>query len=431
MTDFEAIDYFTDESIPPDPWPYFDFLLSHPVWREPHHGVVIVSGYQELLEVYHDPDTYSSAAFMAGPDWSFPEEIEGDDISDLIIKYRDLFPQSDQLPSFDPPVHTDQRAIIMRLITPKRLKENEEFMWRLADRQLDEILPRGGCEFLTEYGKAYTLLVVADLLGVPESDHPMLLAKMGYNRMQAGSLGSPASVREASSAAAAHSSLSVLYDYFVEAIEDRRRNPRDDVLTGMATATFPDGRLPDPIDGARIASNLFAAGQETTVRLMGALLQRICEHPDEQKLLRERRDLIPNYIEETLRTDGPGKGNFRLARRSTTLGGVEIPAGTKLLVLRGAAGRDARQFECPGEFRVDRANARQHVGFGHGIHTCPGSPLARSESRVTLERLFDRTTDIRIDENAHGPLGARRYEYLSSYLFRGLVELHVTYTVAP
>ena len=198
----------------------------------------------------------------------------------------------------------------------------------------------------------------------------------------------------------------------------------------MALATFPDGRLPDPIEAARIASNLFAAGQETTVRLLATAMRRIGDDPALQQTLRERRELIPNFVEETLRVEGPTKGSFRLARRSASLGGVEIPAGTVVMVLRGAASRDGRRFECPAEFHVDRPNARQHIMFGHGIHTCPGAPLARSEARVTIERFLDRTDVIEIDEARHGPIDAREYDFLPSYMFRGLVDLHITYTPA-
>jgi len=107
------------------------------------------------------------------------------------------------------------------------------------------------------------------------------------------------------------------------------------------------------------------------------------------------------------------------------VGGVVIPAGTTVMVVNGAANRDPRRFDRPGEFRVERANARQHLAFGHGAHTCPGAPLARAEGRVTIERFLDRTRDIRISEAHHGPPGARRYDYVPTYILRGLTRLHL------
>jgi cytochrome P450 family 150 subfamily A5 len=202
------------------------------------------------------------------------------------------------------------------------------------------------------------------------------------------------------------------------------------VLTGMAGATFPDGSTPEVLDVARIAANLFAAGQETSVRLFGTAIQRLAEYPDLQARLREQRDLIPHFVEECLRFESPVKGDFRLARRTTEVGGVEIPAGTTVMVVNGAANRDPRRFENPDEFDLERANPRWHVAFGHGAHTCPGAPLARAEGRVTVERFLDRLGDIRVDESVHGPPGARRYDYVPTYILRGLQRLQLDFTPA-
>jgi cytochrome P450 len=110
------------------------------------------------------------------------------------------------------------------------------------------------------------------------------------------------------------------------------------------------------------------------------------------------------------------------------VGGVEIPAGTTVMVLNGAANRDPRRFDDPNEFRIERTNARQQIAFGHGAHTCPGAPLARAEGRVSLERVLDRMLDIRISEAEHGPPGDRRYDYVPTYILRGLQRLHLEFT---
>jgi len=140
--------------------------------------------------------------------------------------------------------------------------------------------------------------------------------------------------------------------------------------------------------------------------------------------------LIPNFVEECLRFDSPVKGDFRLARVTSSVGGVDVPAGTTLMVVNGAANRDPRKFDNATEFEVERANARQHLAFGHGVHTCPGAPLARAEGRITVERFLDRMRDIRIDDAQHGPPGQRRYDYVPTYILRGLVRLHLEFTPA-
>jgi len=423
--DFDAIDFFTDQSVVADPYPYFEHLRTRcPVQRESHHDVVMVTGYDEAIAVYHDTDVFSSCNAVTGPFPGFPVPLEGDDVSALIEAHRDALPFNDQITTMDPPKHTAHRALLMRLITPKRLKENEAFMWRLADRQIDEFLARGECELISEFGQPFAMLVVADLLGVPEADHGAFRERLAAKH--------PGNVigRSGHEQGMVHNPLEFLYDRFTTYIEERRREPRDDVMTGLATATFPDGSMPEVIDVVRIATNLFAAGQETTVRLFGTALQLVAERPDLQQLLRDERDRIPNFVEECLRYESPVKGDFRLSRVPTNVGGVDLPAGTTVMVLNGAANRDPRRYERPDDFDVDRANARTHLSFGHGIHTCPGAPLARAEARVGLERLLDRMADIRISERAHGPAGARHYDYVPTFVLRGVTELHLEFTPA-
>src|SRR5438045_5063107 len=192
-------------------------------------------------------------------------------------------------------------------------------MWRLADRQIDQFLARGKCEFIADFASPFTLLVVADLLGVPEEDHEIFQREMGPHRNR--------NFGGTHKKGMERNPLSFLYEQFSAYVEDRRRNPREDVLTGLAAATFPDGSTPEVIDVVRVAANLFAAGQETTVRLLGASLQLMGERPELQHLLRDHRELIPNFVEETLRIESPVKGDFRLSRVTSSDGPGGGPAG--------------------------------------------------------------------------------------------------------
>jgi len=170
VPDFDSIDYFLDASVNANPHTYWEFAREQcPVWREPHHGVALVSGYDEAIAVYHDNATWSACNTVSGFQ-PFPVPLEGDDVSDLIEQYRDQLVFSDELPAMDPPKHTAHRGLLLRLITPKRLKENEDFMWRWADVQIDEIVDRGECEFVREFAQPLTAVIIADLLGVPEED---------------------------------------------------------------------------------------------------------------------------------------------------------------------------------------------------------------------------------------------------------------------
>jgi cytochrome P450 len=421
MSNFEDVDFFVDRTFIGDPYPYYEFLRAQgSVHQETHHGVMMVTGYEEAISVLHDTTTFSSCNSVTGPFPGFPVPLVGDDVGPLIQQYRDQLPMSDQLPTMDPPVHTAHRALLMRLITPKRLSENEDFMWRLADRQLDQFVDRGACEFITEFASPFALLVIADLLGVPEEDHPRFLARLLARRA--------GRVLGSTEEKIIRHPLEFLYEIFTAYVAERRREPRDDVLTGLATATFLDGSLPEVIDVVRVAANLFAAGQETTVRLLSSAFQLMAERPDIQDMLRAQRRRIPQFVEEILRYESPVKGDFRLARVPAAVGGADIPAGTTVMVLNGAANRDPRRFPEGDQFLLDRENARQHLAFGHGIHTCPGAPLARAEARISIERALDRMADIKVSEADHGPVGARRYEYAPTYILRGLVELHIEFS---
>jgi cytochrome P450 len=407
----EERNFFSDRAVQDDPYPYYATLRElSPIWREPHYGVFMVTGYEEARAIYGDTANFSSCNVVSGPFKKFPVALEGDDVSDIIEQYRDELPFSDQLPSFDPPKHSAHRGLLMKLLTPRRMRENEEFMGRLADAQLGALLQERESEFIHGFAETFTLSVIAELEGVPEADHDLFRRHLAAP---------PAQLEQ--------KPLEFLYGQFTSYIEDRRTSPREDIMTAMATAKFPDGSTPDVHDVALLAANLFAGGQETTVRLLSFALRIIAERPDMQAFLREDRDRIPGFIEETLRYESPLRSQFRMARRRITVAGVDIPAGSNLLLLPGAANRDARAFAKPDVFDPERSDARNHLTFGHGAHLCAGAHLARAEGRVTINRLLDLTTDIRISETAHGPANDRHYDYLPTFFLRGLRSLTVEY----
>jgi cytochrome P450 len=424
MTDFESIDYFTDPSLVPDPHPYFDHLRgTNPVQQEPHYGVVAVTGYAEAAEVYRNPEAFSSCVSVTGPFPPLPFTPIGDDIGELIEQHRTKLPLNEHMVTMDPPLHTRARSLLSRLLTPRRLKDNEDFMWRLADSQLDEFIADGRCEFLTQYAKPFATMVIVDLLGVPHDDHEEFRAIFGVSQPGArmGALDhEPVSVNP----------LEFLDDKFGGYIEDRRRAPRDDVLTALATATYADGSTPEVIEVVRTATFLFGAGQDTSTKMLTAALRVLGESPELQQTLRTERSKIPAFVEETLRFESPVKSAFRLTRTSTTLGDVDVAAGTVVMLCPGALNRDPGRFTEPHEFHVDRENVREHVAFGRGIHSCPGAPLARAEGKVSIERILDRLGDIAIDDVAHGPADDRQYTYDPTFLLRGLSELHLTFTAS-
>jgi cytochrome P450 len=401
-------DFFTDPAILQDPTPYYVALRDHgPVWREPHRGVFMVSGVEEILEVYGDHENFSAIVSSLGPLVPLPKPDVGESWAGMIERRRHEIPMGDQLIGLDPPRHTRHRALVGRLLTPNRLKENEEFMWTLADGLIDEIAGRGEVEFCHGYARPFTLLVIADLLGVPRADHETFRGWLGGDQ---GNAGDPEG-RHAGDQVFAN-----LHPYFARYIEKRRASPGDDVMSQLAGVRFPDGELPEVADLVRIATILFAAGQETTARLLAAGMRILAEHPALAGALRRDPEAIPNFVEECLRLESPIKGSFRLALRDVTIAGVHIPAGSIAMALVGAANRDARVFDDPDRFDPQRLNVRRNIAFGHGEHFCPGASLARAEARISFERLLGRFDGFeRVDAGA--------LPYAASFIIRGLERL--------
>ena len=420
MKELDEIDFFTDTTLPGNTNPYFEKLRARgPATRLPKREVIAVTGYEEGLAVLRNEERFSSFNAAYGPH-PLPFTPEGEDITDQIEANRGAAATFRMISTFDPPNHTRLRFLLQGLITPNRIKANEEFMWRLADELIDEFIDNGSFEIVSQFALPFATLVIADLLGVPKEDHPTFRALFSARKLGVGSLDGPGRPED--------NPLPKIEGHFVRYVEDRRANPRKDVLTDLAFSKYPDGSLPDIADVASLSAFLFAAGQEATVRVATSMLMILCEDQELQQRLRADRSLIPNFIEETLRLESAVKTAFRLAKVRAEVGDEEAAPGATVMLCLSAMNRDPRRFEDPYAFQPERKNARDHVAFGRGVHSCIGAPLARAELRVTLERLFDRTAELHIDETQHGPKGARRLHYAPSYQVHGPTELHFSFT---
>jgi cytochrome P450 len=408
MMDVLDRDFFTDPELLQDPTPWYAAVRERgPVWREPNRGVVVLSGIDEIFQVYADHTRYSAIVATLGPIVPLPEPAEGESWAEVIERRRPEIPMNEMLPSLDPPRHTRVRALAGKLFTPNRLKENEAFMGTLAEQLIDEIAPRDEVEFNAAYARPFTLLVIADLLGVPREDHPQFRRWLGGPQ---GNVGNPEGEHGGDQI------FAKLAPYFARYIEERRGAPSQDVMSQLAHVRYPDGELPEVEDVVRLATIFFAAGQETTARLLAAGMRVLAEQPALADELRSDPSGIANFVEECLRLEGPIKSTFRLALEDTRIGDVDVPAGTVVMGSIGAANRDPRIFEDPDRFDPKRRNARRNIAFGHGEHFCPGASLARAEARVSFERFLARLDDFQLPD----PDALR---YAETFIIRGLEQL--------
>lgn len=416
-------DYYSDPAVVDDPKSYFNAMRAKcPVAREPYYDSLVVTGYDEVMEVLTKTDgTFSTLGSVVGPKVPLPFEPEGDDITDQVEAHRHEFSWSDHIVCMDGEPHAKNRALLGSLMTYKRLKANEEYLYELADRLIDGFIDSGKCNVVTDYAHATTTYAISDILGIPEEHRVELLELIGPVPSQL-------------EGDAAHKSgsdpLVFLKERFDGYIHERLGHPTGDLLSDLANAKYKDGSDPDPDLLSRLARFLYGAGQDTTSRLIAMCILIIADRPEEQARLRAEPGRIADFIEEVLRYDSPVRSAYRLALRSTNVGGEEVPAGTLLNVALTAASNDPKHFPDPDNFDIDRPEKRDHLGFSKGLHACLGAPLGRMETRVTLETILARTSDIRLSEEHHGPPGDRKFRFEPTYTFRSLADLHIEFDPA-
>jgi cytochrome P450 len=418
VTELVERDYYTDHSICRNPYEFFEALRAHgPVYKPTNRDYFIVTGFQEVLEVLGNTRDFSATISLQGAAVPLPFKPEGSDITEQVRAHQYDFYGGELVVNYDDTLHKNSRALLNRLFVPSRLKSNAEFMAGFADDLISQVVVDGGCELMSKVATPFVTLVVADLLGVPPEDR--------NNFMVALSEGPPPGSLDTEEMLQAPP-LEMMNRHFIKYIEDRRANPRNDILSELANATFPDGTIPDPMEVTRLSTFLFAAGQDTSAKLLGNSMRYIVDVPGLQDDLRSHPEKIPSLLEEVLRLEGSTKATARLARKDTVVGGVKIPAGSKLLLALAAANRDSKRWENPASFQMDRPGNREHLSFGRGAHTCAGAPLARAEVRILLEKLLAATSQIDIVEAKHGPRGNRSYDFEPSFITRGLAELYIS-----
>ena len=289
MTELADVDYFTDADITQDPYAYWDYLRSEgPVVREPHHGVVAVTGYQEVQAAFKDVESFSAVNAIGGPFPPLPFTARGRRHQRARSKrHRHEFPIFEHMVVMDPPEHEKARSLLSRLLTPRRLKENEDYIWSLAIDSSTSSSPTADASSSASTAKPFATLAIADLLGVPEQDRAEDPPQPRRRRL-AGWTTRLAASPNPSAATPCSTSTTYSADYIAE----RRITPREDVLTGLATATYPDGSIPPLLEVVRPATFLFGAGQETVTKLLSSAVQVLGDRPELQDQLRADRTLI-------------------------------------------------------------------------------------------------------------------------------------------
>jgi cytochrome P450 len=348
---------------------------------------VTVFGFDEAVQVLRDNETFSSTVY---------EGVMGAVMGRTILQ-------------MDEPEHRLHRALVSPTFRSKVLEQWEgDLVQRVVNELIDGFVDAGSADLVQELTFNFPVQVIAQILGLPRSDFPM------FQRWAIG-ITSVASNWERGIEAS-----EALRDYFADVLVERRRRPADDLISELVVAEV-DGRTLDDEEIYSFLRLLLPAGVETTYRASGNMLYGLLTNPDQLERVREDRALVPDAFEETIRWEPPVTVILRRAARDTEVGGVPVEEGADVALLLGSANRDERKYDRPDEFDIFR-ESRQSVGFGFGVHVCLGMHLARMETRVAINTLFDRLPDMRLTPEAGQDL------HIKGMAFRSPIALPITFT---
>ncbi|WP_030715742.1 cytochrome P450 family protein [Streptomyces sp. NRRL F-2580] len=375
-----------------DPYPTYDRLRGGcPVQRVPTgsggHHAYLITGHPEAREAFTDPRlSKDTARFFADR----PSN-------------RDLHPAiSRNMLASDPPAHTRHRRVATRMFTTGRVRELRPFITRVVDDLMTTWRPGTDIDLVADLAVPLPVTVVCELLGVPEADRATLAARSH-------------DLFDATDTARIDAASHHIGDYLTHMIDTARANPGDGPLHAFLR-DCDEGGL-DRDETVSLAALLLVAGHETTTQFIGNAVLTLLRHPEAYDRLRRDADLIPGALDELLRFDSPvSVATFRHSTEDLRVGGVDIPAGFPVLIAPGAANRDPAAFPDPHRLDLDR-DAGGHLSFGHGIHRCPGAPLARAEAEIALRALLTRFPHTRL------AIPAESLTWRRTRLTRGLTTL--------
>ena len=371
-----AVDYDpASYEIQADPFPVYRWLRDDaPLYWSERYGFYALSRFEDALAVYTAPEIYSSAA---GPQL----EARGDALA----------MQQEMMIAKDPPRHTQLRKLVSRAFTPRRVAELEPFVRGICQELLDELSATGDGDWIASFGSLLPSTVITTLMGYPASYRERL--RILTDRLMHREPG------ELSPSADASAAGTELYLMLADLVQERRANPGVDMCSALVHAEIMEDGERQVLDDHQIAMFyvlLAVAGYETTTKLLGNLVVQLEQFRDQRKLVVDDLTLVSNTIDESLRYEGPAQYQIRLTTEPVRWYGMSLPAGTRMVVVNGAANRDEREFPDPDAFNV-RRNASRHLAFGHGIHFCLGASLARMEAAVALQELLSRFPGYEVD----------------------------------
>jgi cytochrome P450 family 109 len=351
------------------PW-YKAMRAETPVFHDPRSGTWHVFLYSDVEKVLMQFNSFSSQFGFEGREDSSPS-ITG----------------SGSMITSDPPLHTKLRKIVAGSFSPTSIRALEPRIDEIASQFLsntDASVKQGkAVDFISEFSDPLPVTVIAEMLGIPIEDRKKFKE---WSDVQIGSEEMDYESRRSSSMG--------LAKYLSKIIEERKTNPKQDLISSIVNSEI-DGEKLTLQEAVSFCILLLVAGNETTTNLLGSAIRLFAKYTDSMKQLRDKPATISTAVEEVLRFASPVRGMFRVSVRDSEISGQKIPSGQSLIAWIGSANRDETKFVEADKFEIGRT-PNPHIAFGHGIHLCLGAPLARLESKVALQLLTERYSEVKL-----------------------------------
>lgn len=339
--------------------------------HEEGQDVFFIYRHEDITQVLRDGETFSSAHII--------DLIMGPIMGEHIML------------GMDDPEHRRYRAIVSTAFRQKVLAQWEQVLVvDVANELIDAFAGRGSADLVREFNFPFPTKVISGILGLPRKDYRQ------FQRWTTAILSFFTKMDEAIVAS------QEVKEYMAVILAERRREPREDLISELAQAELDGERLSDE-EIFSFLRLLLPAGVETTYRATGNMLFSLLSNDKQLETVRSDRELIPQAIEESLRVETPLLNITRLATKDAEVGGVPIPAGSTVMLMLAAANRDEARYPAPDDYDILRRDPKPHISFGHGPHACLGTHLARLEMRVALNLLLDRLPNLRLDPDGDDP----------------------------
>lgn len=377
-----------------------------PVYQDPSSGVYIVSTYELVREAHKTPEVFSNDFGLA---LGSGEKLD-EDVAEAMSRTYNL--GKGTLLTVDDPVHKTYRDELKDFFLQNNVAKYRPWITELAEKMIAGLPVGTPFNFVENFTRPYPLSVIMHVLGMPLDMRDLAFKWTVDNVTVLSQVGDKATLL------AAHAGLKDEYDWFASALEERRTNPRDDLLNLVAHATY-EGRPLTIEEQLSHCTQFLVAGNETTTATLAEGLRQLCLNPEQQQKVRDDRSLIPNLVEESLRLASPTSNMWRVTKKEYTLGGTTIPAGSMVLLKYFSSNHDEKMFDQPMEFDVTRENAKRHISFGFGSHVCIGQHLSKLEMTIAWEKLFDNSSNFKL------ACANEELEYMPNILLRGLEEIPI------